>query len=114
MPGLGRAAVIPNGADVDAFPFSERSDQPPVLAFFGNLGYFHNVEPAVFLAQEVLPRVRRELPDAPLLLVAARPAAAVRRLAEIDGVTLRADVPAMAAALDDAALAVLPSLSGSG
>ena len=114
MPGLGGAAVIPNGVDLDAFPFVPRAAAGPVLAFFGNLGYFHNVEPAGFLAREVLPRVRREQPAARLLLVGARPAAAVRRLAELDGVELRADVPDMAVALADAAIAVLPSFSGSG
>ena len=32
------------------------------MIFFGNLGYFHNVEPARFLAAEVLPRVRAGCP----------------------------------------------------
>lgn len=93
MPGLERAAVIPNGVDVEAFPFAPAQEREPVLVFFGNLGYFHNVEPAKFLAERVLPLVRARVAGAQLRLVGARPAAAVRRLAELDGVELAADVP---------------------
>jgi len=114
MPGLGGAAVIPNGVDLDAFPFAAAQEREPVLVFFGNLGYFHNVEPARFLAERVLPLLRERVPAARLRLVGARPAPAVRRLAELDGVELAADVPEMAAELHGAALAVLPSFSGSG
>ena len=114
MPGLGEAAVIPNGVDPEAFPFASTAGREPVLVFFGNLGYFHNVEPAKFLAEQVLPLVRRQVPAARLLLVGARPAQAVRRLTELQGVELAADVPEMAAELNRAAVAVLPSFSGSG
>lgn len=114
MPGLERAAVIPNGVDVEAFPFAPAQGREPVLVFFGNLGYFHNVEPAKFLAERVLPLVRARVPGARLRLVGARPAAAVRRLAELEGVEVAADVPDMAAELNRAAVAVLPSFSGSG
>ncbi|HEV7614842.1 MAG TPA: glycosyltransferase [Solirubrobacterales bacterium] len=114
MPGLEGAAVIPNGVDLDAFRFSAAQERPPVLAFFGNLGYFHNVEPAKFLAERVLPLVRERVPGARLRLVGARPAPAVRRLTELEGVELAADVPDMAAELNGAAIAVLPSFSGSG
>jgi glycosyltransferase involved in cell wall biosynthesis len=114
MPGLERAAVIPNGVDADAFPFAAPQGRPPVLVFFGNLGYFHNVEPARFLAERVMPLVREQVPEARLRLVGARPAATVRRLTELEGVELAADVPDMAAELGRAAVAVLPSFSGSG
>ncbi len=114
MPGLEPAAVIPNGVDLDAFPFAAAQGRPPVLVFFGNLGYFHNVEPARFLAERVLPLVREQVPEARLRLVGARPAATVRRLAELDGVELAADVPDMAAELNRGAVAILPSFSGSG
>jgi glycosyltransferase involved in cell wall biosynthesis len=114
MPGLAAAAVIPNGVDLDAFAFEPAAGREPVLAFFGNLGYFHNVEPARFLADEVLPLVRREVPGARLLLIGARPAAAVQRLAALDNVEVAADVPDMAAELRRASVAVLPSFSGSG
>lgn len=114
MPGLDGAAVIPNGVDTDTLPFSSPAERPPVLIFFGNLGYFHNVKPAQFLAEDVLPLLRERVPGAVLRLVGARPAAAVRRLAELDGVELAADVPEMAPELNGAALAMLPSFSGSG
>jgi glycosyltransferase involved in cell wall biosynthesis len=113
-PWLASAAVIPNGVDREAFPFSDPAERPPRLVFFGNLGYFHNVEPARYLATEVLPRVRREVPDATLELAGARPAAAVRRVAGADGVSLAADVPRMVDELHGAAVAVLPMFSGSG
>jgi glycosyltransferase involved in cell wall biosynthesis len=114
MPGLGGAAVVPNGVDLEAFPFASPGDRAPVLMFFGNLGYFHNIEPAKFLAERVLPLVRKQVPEAVLRLVGARPAPAVRKLGELDGVELAADVPDMADELNRARLAVLPSFSGSG
>jgi polysaccharide biosynthesis protein PslH len=114
MPGLGGAIVIPNGVDVEGMRFVAPGERAPVLVFFGNLGYFHNVEPAKFLAEQVLPLVRERAPEAVLRLIGARPAAAVRRLGELDGVEIAADVPDMAAELHGAALALLPSFSGSG
>src|SRR5213080_4011976 len=52
VPGLEAATVIPNGVDTDAFPFRDPAAEPrpPRLLFFGNLGYFHNVEPVRFVA----------------------------------------------------------------
>lgn len=114
MPGLEGAAVIPNGVDPNGVPFAAPVERPPAMIFFGNLGYFHNAEPARFLAENVLPLVRRTVPSAVLRLVGARPRASVRRLADLDGVELLADVPEMAPHLHDGALAALPSFSGSG
>jgi polysaccharide biosynthesis protein PslH len=112
--GLARAAVIPNGVAVDELPYEEPADRPPRALFFGNLGYFHNVGPARFAALEVLPRLRRTTPAATLRIAGARPAAAVAELAGREGVEVAADVPSMAAELHGAAVAVLPSDSGSG
>jgi len=114
VPGLERATVLPNGVDIDSIPFSDPADRPRALTFFGNLGYFHNVEPARFLATEVLPLVTEAEPGVRLRLVGARPAATVRRLAELDGVELHPDVADMGAELHRAAVAVLPMFSGSG
>ncbi|MHB1570260.1 MAG: glycosyltransferase family 4 protein [Solirubrobacteraceae bacterium] len=114
VPQLGRAAVIPIGVEESSFPFRAPIDRPPTLIFFGNLGYFHNLEPARFAACEVLPRLRRDLPDASLALVGARPAPAVVRLGEREGVTVVGPVNRMVEHLHRAAVALLPIFSGSG
>jgi polysaccharide biosynthesis protein PslH len=113
-PGLGSAAVIPNGVDVDELAFMAPAERAPVALFFGNLGYFHNIEPARQAALEVLPRLRRLAPDVSLRIAGARPAAAVMQLAGRDGVEVAPDVPSMLAELHRAAVAILPSSSGSG
>ncbi len=113
-PGLQGAAIIQNGVDLAAFPFHDTADRPPVLIFFGNLGYFHNIAPAVFVATEVLPLVRQRVPAATVRIVGARPAAAVRQLDGLDGVEVAGDVPDMAVELERAAVSVLPVFSGSG
>lgn len=113
-PGLQAAAVVPNGVDVERFPYVAPRDRPTTLMFFGNLGYFHNVEPARHVAQEVLPRVLRRVPGATLRLVGARPAAAVLRLGAIDGVEVVGAVADMATELHRAAVAIIPMFTGSG
>lgn len=113
-PGLSHAAVIGNGVDLATMPFREPRDRPPSLLFFGNLGYFHNIAPACFVAREVLPRVRAERPGTVLRIAGARPARAVRELQALDGVSVVGPVSEMAAELHGAAVAVLPMFSGSG
>jgi polysaccharide biosynthesis protein PslH len=113
-PGLERVAIIPMGVDLDRFPFRPSPDGPPVLLFFGNLGYFHNVEPARFVATEVLPRVRAEIPEASLRIVGARPARAVQALHGLPGVEVVGPVADMAEALHAARVAVVPMFTGSG
>jgi polysaccharide biosynthesis protein PslH len=113
-PGLERATVIQNGVDLEEFTFRDPADRNPELIFFGNLGYFHNIAPAAFVATEVLPLVRQRIPGVTARIVGARPAAAVRQLGSLDGVEMIGEVPSMAAELQRPAVAVLPLFSGSG
>jgi glycosyltransferase involved in cell wall biosynthesis len=112
--GLEGAAIVQNGVDMEAFPFRDPADRDPSLIFFGNLGYFHNIAPAVFVATKVLPLVRRRVPGTTLRIVGARPAAAVRRLHDLEGVEVVAEVPSMSAEIQRASVSVLPQFSGSG
>lgn len=113
-PGLGAAAIVPNGVDESRFPFRPDGRAPDELVFFGNLGYFHNIEPCVVLARQVLPRIREARLGVRLRLIGDRPAARVRELDALPGVEVTGRVPDMAAAIERATVAVLPMTSGSG
>ena len=112
--GSDRIAVVPNGVDLEAFAFDDAPRPPATLLFFGNLGYFPNVDAADWLAREIYPRVRAAIPEARLRLAGARPARAVRALAERPGVSLAAAVPDMAPEIAGATVAVVPMRAGSG
>ena len=112
--GGPRVAVVANGVDLDAFPFSDRPRPPARLLFFGNLGYFPNVDAARWLATEIYPRVRAEIPAAELRLAGARPARAVRALTRLQGISLAPAVPAMAPEVAAATVAVVPMRAGTG
>jgi sugar transferase (PEP-CTERM/EpsH1 system associated) len=112
--GAAGVRVVPNGVDLDAFPFHDGERVPGRIVFAGNLGYFPNVDAAAWLVRDVLPRIRRTVPGATVRLVGARPGRAVRALAAGEGVTLAADVPAMAPEVAAASVAVIPMRSGSG
>src|SRR5262249_50225779 len=72
--GGERVRVVPNGVDLGALPYVENGRPAARIVFAGNLGYFPNVDAAIFLARDVLPRVRAAVPGAELHLVGARPA----------------------------------------
>ena len=87
-------AVIPNGVDSDYYairPEIERDRR--LMLFTGTLSYPPNVTAAAFLANDVLPRVRREVLDAQLVIAGRNPSADVLTLARQHGVSIHADVP---------------------
>jgi sugar transferase (PEP-CTERM/EpsH1 system associated) len=112
--GGGRVHVVPNGVDLERFPFVASGRIPGRIVFAGNLGYFPNVDAACWLVEEILPAVRVRVPDASVHLVGARPSARVRALATRPGVSLAADVPAMAPEIATGTVTVIPMRSGSG
>jgi glycosyltransferase involved in cell wall biosynthesis len=67
----GRFVVVPNGVDLKYFRARSRAsfDQPPAVFFVGTMYYKPNHLAARFLAHEIFPVVRREIPEATCHLV---------------------------------------------
>jgi polysaccharide biosynthesis protein PslH len=104
-------SVIPNGVDLEYFQAGRSSDQPYVpnrIVFTGNMSYRPNVDAVAYFAATILPRIRREIPDAQLYIVGMEPTAAVRRLADGDRVVVTGRVDDVRPYFDSAAVAVAP------
>lgn len=107
--------LVRNGVDLDDFAFTGGQARAPEIVFAGNLGYFPNVDAACWFVTQVLPLLRREVPQLRLRLVGARPAPVLRRLARSQpNVDLVGEVPRMQPHLARAAAAVVPLRAGSG
>jgi sugar transferase (PEP-CTERM/EpsH1 system associated) len=110
-PGL---FLVPNAVDLDSFPYSRGARDRATVALTGNMGYYPNVDAALFFAKEVLPLLRRRVKDARFLIAGARPARAVRTLAVDPAVTVTGPVDDMGVFLRRATVAVCPMRTGSG
>ena len=101
------AAEIPNA--VEAPPATAPTSGGRLL-FVGDLSYVPNVDAAIRLCDEILPAV----PSGTATIVGARPAAAVRALADRPGVDVHADVESVTPYYAAADVAVVPLAAGSG
>ena len=80
----------------------------PNYVFTGTMDYPPNVDAVVWFATEILPLIRRDLPDARFHIVGNAPAPAVQRLAEIGGVWVTGRVPDVRPYVAHATAAVAP------
>lgn len=110
--GDGKTWVLTNGVDLDYFRpgVGSGSDAAPDprAVFVGMMDYFPNVDAAVWFAEEILPRVRAEIPDAGFDIVGRHPVARVRALARHPGVRVTGGVPDVRPYLGTGAVAVAP------
>lgn len=72
--------IVRNGVELNDFKPSN-TDKTIEVLFAGNMGYQPNIEGALFLENEVMPLVRKEFPDARLMLAGARPDHRIKNLA---------------------------------
>lgn len=107
--------VIPNGVDVEAFKNLEPPAKNHAVIFTGVFDYGPNVEGAMWLADEVWPRVRAAIPDARLRLVGANPVRAVRGLPRHDpSIEVTGSVRDTRPYLWDSAIAAAPLFTARG
>jgi glycosyltransferase involved in cell wall biosynthesis len=100
--------VVPNGVDLEVFHPLGQACEPHSLIFVGHLRVFHNIDAALHLVRDVLPLVRREIPDCALKIVGADPDPAIQRLAQDPAVTVTGFVPDLNDYLNRAAVFVAP------
>jgi glycosyltransferase involved in cell wall biosynthesis len=108
--------VLPNGVDLDFFMphLGERSGNTVVLT--GKMSYHANVTAALYLVEEVMPRVWAARPDARVEIVGQAPPPEVRALAERypGRVVVTGRVPDVRPHLWSAAVAAAPIVYGAG
>lgn len=108
-----RVLGIPNGVNVDTFTPADPAPSPygdggPVAAMVGHMDYPPNIDAARWFAGEILPLLRRRVPDLRFAVVGANPAREVKALAEIEGVMVTGRVPEVVPYVRHAAVCVAP------
>jgi hypothetical protein len=91
VPGAtGIVEIAPVGLNPPAIGWI--GDQPHTAVFGGAMWRLENETTALYLAREVMPIVREQIPDAELRIFGSRPSATVRALATDPGVTVIGEV----------------------
>jgi polysaccharide biosynthesis protein PslH len=113
-PGRTDMAVIPNGVDTEHF-LPMASEPHYDLLFTGNMNYPPNIDSVLFLANRVLPLVRKDRPGTSLLISGVDPSPRVRELADRDPlITVTGWVKDIRASYADARIFVAPMQIGTG
>lgn len=101
--------IVRNGVNTGVFypdPGVEKKQHQ--IIFVGHLSVPHNVDAAVYLAEDIFPLVKSRNSDAELLLVGAHPNPKVNSLGEIDGVQVTGFVDDLNRILNHSTVFVAP------
>jgi polysaccharide biosynthesis protein PslH len=75
-----KITVIPTGVDTEFFQPQHAEEVPNSLVFTGSMDWLPNEDGIFYFAEQILPRIRQQLPDVKLLVVGRKPS---RRLQEL-------------------------------
>ncbi|MDJ1185528.1 glycosyltransferase family 4 protein [Roseofilum casamattae] len=109
-----KIAVIPNGVDLDLFPYRNSDPGGQTLAFVGSMDLTHNMDAALFFAKQVFPKLRDRYPEIKYRIIGNRPSPDIRALGNIPGVEVTGRVPSMVQALHETTVCVVSLQTGFG
>jgi len=113
--GCRNVAVVPNGVDPDYFAPGGTAPSPHSMVFTGSMDWRPNQDGIGWFVKEVLPLVRKNLPDASLDVVGRNPPTDLTRLwLSQEGVTVSGTVPDVRPHIARASLYVTPLRVGGG
>lgn len=109
-------AVIPNGVDLEYFEMAPLPrERRNTIAFLGTLDYDPCEKAVWYCCTEILPLIRREVPDLRFVVVGRNPSPRLEAIAAADpAVVLTGRVEDVRPHVQSAAVFVVPLLSGSG
>ncbi len=112
--GTPPVSVVPNGVDVSAYRRAPGRVVPGRLIYNGSLSYAPNLDAVRWFAEEILPRIAAEVPEAHLVVTGRDDGLAIDDLRANPRIHLTGFLPDLRPALDEAALCVVPLRAGGG
>lgn len=110
-----RISVIENGVDCERLQFlPEAPENSAEILFVGLLGYPPNADAVLFFCEEILPLIRRSVPEATFAVVGREAPPAIRRLAARGQLTLVDGAPDPLPYYARARVSAVPLRAGSG
>jgi len=100
--------VVRNGVDTETLYPTNIPRIPNSMVFIGHMGVFHNVDAVTYLVNEILPIVRRTIPDVTLRIIGAAPNQQVQSLTSVPGVEVTGYVEDLNHELNRSAIFVAP------
>ena len=110
-----KLVVIPNGVNMQEYqPDPAVVEEPLTLVFCGVMDSRSNVDAVLYFVREILPLIRRDVPEVKLRLVGQRPVPAIQRLGEQPGIEVTGFVPDVKPLVQSSTVAVIPLRIGGG
>jgi glycosyltransferase involved in cell wall biosynthesis len=109
-----RVMAVPTGTDVNYFRPNGMAEVPNRLVFSGSMDWYPNEDAMVHFVENILPLVRREVPDATLTIVGRQPSAAVKALGQLPGIHVTGTVADVRPHVLDAPVYIVPLRAGGG
>jgi glycosyltransferase involved in cell wall biosynthesis len=106
---------VPTGVDVSAFQPPASPPQSPVIGFLGSMDWQPNIEGVHWLVRHVLPRIRRQIPDARLKIIGRNPPSSILGLTTSDpAIEVTGTVAEVQPHVHQCSLIAVPLLAGGG
>lgn len=106
--------VIHLGVDTDIFKPYKQLSFNKILIFSGNMSYTPNIDAVVWFIENCWQTIIEKVPDCIFRIAGANPAKVLDKYRSYKGIEITGKVESMAAAINEAQLAVAPLRSGSG
>lgn len=115
-PTASKSHIVGNFVDTGYWKPDDntRPSDRPVVSFMGKMSYEPNILAVTYFAEHVFPVLRSSHPNLEFRIIGARPAEAVKALADVPGITVTGFVDDPRPLLRESAVIVAPMLSGSG
>ncbi len=106
--------VIPNGVDTDFFhPFSQKEYNPSIF-FHGTMHFEPNVNAVMYIYNQVLPFIRKEIPNLKFFIIGSDPTPDIMKFNDGKNVIVTGEVDDIRNYISKCNIALMPMKSGSG
>ena len=113
--GVSRVTAVPTGVDVDFFRPTTEAQQATDLVFVGSMDWMPNIDGVVWFVREVLPLIKKKLPDCSLAVVGRTPGREVTELAQREpGIRITGTVEDVRPWLWESKVSIVPLRIGGG
>jgi sugar transferase (PEP-CTERM/EpsH1 system associated) len=109
-----RSEVISNGVDTEYFYPNDREIEKNSIVFTGSMDWRPNQDAVVYFCEEILPKIKKEIPDVRFYIVGRKPPQFIRNLGAIQGVKITGTVDDVRPYMAGAGVYVVPLRIGGG